>query len=158
MQNCDPEADAIIEDIREAFHDVSTGPLSLHQAAIIKYADERALSRARSLDSDIHWSQITETAVEKCSAALYGADSKSWRYLIPAFMIWTLDRFRTSDAFLIDQTIYTFDPSDNDSSLREWSLDRYRGLSSSQCKAVCRFLMYMAQNGDFVDDVVANRA
>ncbi|HJQ80662.1 MAG TPA: DUF6714 family protein, partial [Lacipirellulaceae bacterium] len=101
-------SDAIIREIHQAFHDVAPGPLSLHQAAIVKHADERELSRAKSLDSDLHWSQISEADLQQCSRALYGADAESWRYFIPAFMIWTLRHFRTSDAFLIDQTIYTF--------------------------------------------------
>ena len=139
MQKSDPEADDVIDEIRRAFHDVEPGPLSLHQAAVIKYADERQLAAARSLDSDVHWSQITDAYLEKRSATLYGADAESWRYFIPAFMIWTLRNFKTSNAFLIDQTIYTFDPSDKNSEHCEWALNRYSQLSRSQCRAVCRF-------------------
>jgi len=127
-------------------------------AAACYGADERQLELAKSLDSDVHLSQITDAHLEGCSKGLYGADAESWRYFVPAFMIWTLRHFKTNDAFLSDQTIYTFDPSDRDSSLKQWALERYRGLSPSQCKAVCRFLMYMAQNGNYADEVVANQA
>lgn len=153
----DSEAELIINEIRAAFHDVSRGPLSLHQAMIAKYASPEQLADASKLDLDRHWSQIPDRYLEVGGRALYGYDPLSWRYFIPAFMAWSLRNFRINASFVSDQTIYGFDlPQDNQ--LRRSAMERFAMLSPAQCKAVCRFLQYMALNGIYADDVAAKRA
>ena len=73
-------------------------------------------------------------------------------------MIWSLRFFRTNDSIVSDFTIYTFDLSEDNPVLNERSMERYRHLSAPQARCVCRFLRYMANNGDYADDRVAQDA
>lgn len=157
VDKSDPEAEASIDEIRAAFADVPRGPLSLHQAMSVKYVTEDELEEAARLDKDRHWSQIPDDDLETGGRALYGADRRSWHYLVPAFMVWSLRYFRVNSSFVSDQTIYTFDLS-KDEGLRQEALKRFAVLSAPQCQAVCRFLRYMARHGSHADDAVARRA
>jgi hypothetical protein len=152
------EAESIIHDICTAFSEVRRGPLSLHQAMIAKSVTADQLADAAALDKDQRWEEIPDADLETAGRAFYGADPISWRYFLPAFMRWSLRYFRVNQSFVCDQTIYTFDLSDDDDQLHRSELERFATLSPPQCKAVCRFLRYMARNGDHVDDLVAQHA
>src|SRR5450432_2467058 len=106
----DIEAQSIIDEIRNSFSDVKRGPLSPHQANNVKYATPQQLNEFGNLDVDDNWAEIPDQDIEANDRALYGADPESWRYFLPAWMIWSLRSFRTNDLFIADQIIYTFDP------------------------------------------------
>lgn len=155
----DEEARAIIAAIHAAFRGVSRGQITMHEAEVIdEYGSEDERIDARKLDTDQEWEEIPEEHVEECTTALCHVDPESWRYYIPRYMEWSLRHFRTNDSVVSDFTIYTFDPSSTDPVLTEYSMERYRLLSADQSRVLCRFLRYMAQNGDHADDVVANEA
>lgn len=151
------EAESIIRDIRTAFGDVRRGTLSLHEAMIANDVTANELADAADLDKDERWEEIPDGDLEAAGEAFYGADPISWRYFMPAFMVWPLRYFRINQSFVCDQSIYTLNLSDDDQ-LRRSQLERFATLSLPECKAVCRFLRYMARNGDHVDDLVARHA
>jgi hypothetical protein len=124
---------------------------------IARYATTNELAAAAQLDNDRRWQQFPGGDLEAAGQAFYESDPISWRYFIPAFMVWSLRYFRINDSFVVDQTIYTFDLS-ADHQLRGLALERFATLSAPQCKAVCHFLRYMARNGDYADAVVAQHA
>ena len=155
----DEETRAIIEDLHIAFRGVSRGQITLHEAAVIDdLGSDVERMRARDLDTDRDWVEVPDAHVEECAYALHHLDPESWRYYIPRFMEWSLRNFRTNESFLSDSIIYQFNPSSSDAALAKHAMDRYRCLTTEQSRAVSRFLRYMAQNGEQVDDVVANEA
>jgi hypothetical protein len=158
MHELDAEAASIIEEIRVAFHDVPKGPLSLRQAILNTWADENRVAEARCHDSYNHWADIADSDIERGGKALYGADPRSWRFFIPAFMVWSLRFYKVNDAFVSDQTIYSFDPSGAKPAISVSKLERFELLSFSQKRAVRRFLEYMAQNDMYADSTFAQKA
>jgi hypothetical protein len=156
----DEQAEALIEEIREAFKKTPRGPLSIHQAMHVKDPWQYDLEAEGRKDRDQTWEEIPGAVIESAGEAFYGADAESWRYFIPAFMVWTLKNFRTNDSFVCDQTIYTFDPYSvvRDEELHKRQLYRFSLLSKRQAGAVLQFLKYMAADSCYADDVVAREA
>jgi hypothetical protein len=151
--------ETVIEAIREAFADVQSGGITVHEAEVIdSYGSDEERKEARQLDTESSWDQVPDQDIEECTKALCYLDPEGWRYYIPAYMTWTLRHFRTSNSIVSDFTIYTFDPSGSHTGLREYKLARYQMLNDAQSRAVCRFLQYMATNDDLADVRVANLA
>jgi len=132
-----------------------TGGASVAELFIVEYL---LLDEFGTLDFDRNWAEITDGDIESNDRALYGADPESWRYFLPAWMIWSLQFFRTNDLFIVDQIIYTFDPHLDNPELRRSVIERHSLLSPQQSAVVYRFLDYMSRNGDHADAVVALRA
>jgi hypothetical protein len=145
------EADALLEIVRKAFENVPRGQLSMHQAHIVKWADDKRLAEAAKLDADQHWTEISDQTIEEARNALNGADPVSWRYFLPAYLSWTLRNFKTSGSFVCDQTIYAFQVYEIGQPLRRESVLRFDTLSLAQRRAVCVFLRYMAAHSDQCD-------
>lgn len=155
----DSEALVIIQDIHEAFRGVRRGRITLHEAEVIDdYGTDEQRREAQKLDTEESWDQIPDEHIEKCIWALAHLDPESWRHYIAPHMIWSLRYFRTSNSVVSDFTIYTFAPSADNPELHEYSMQRYQTLNEQQSRAVCRFLRYMAKNGDYADDRVAREA
>lgn len=145
MMSQSAEVVSLVASILDAFRDVPRG-LSIHQAAIAKWADSEALAQRSQLDHDHHWWDIPGGDIEAGGKALYVDDADSWRYFVPAFMTWTLKNFRDNDSFVCDQTIYTFLPTTYDHAYTR--AKRFENLTRFQCEVVCRFLRYMASEGE----------
>jgi hypothetical protein len=155
----DTEAEAIIRDIHHAFRGVSRGRITLHEAEVIdEYGSDEARAEACEIDIDERWEDVPDSHIEECTCALSHLDAASWRYYIAPYMIWAIRNFCTSDSIVSDYTIYTFCPSSKDPGLYEYSMERFRQLNDKQSAVVCRFLRYMAANGDHADDHVASEA
>jgi hypothetical protein len=153
------EADAIIEAIRRAFQGVPRGAVTLHEADVLDACGSEAERRkARRLDLDERWDQVPDDDIEEYPNILCFLDPEGWRYHIPAYMTWTLLHFRESESFTTDATIYTFDPYLGHRQLRAHSEARFRLLDEAQCRAVCRFLRYMAAQEDYADVSQARHA
>lgn len=141
--------EAIVEAIRSAFAGVPRGAITLHEAQVIDgYGDDDERARARRLDTETSWMQIPGAHIEQCPNALPYLDLVSWRYYIAAFMVWSLQNFRTNASIASDFTIYCF--------LSGWE-ERFRMLDSDQSHCVCRFLRYMAAS-DYADSDAARQA
>jgi hypothetical protein len=154
----DDEAAAIIAAIRAAFRGVARGAITLHEAEVIDdYGTDEERAAARELDTERGWEEIPDAYVEECPSALYHVDPESWRYYVPRYMEWSIRHFRSSDSFLVDSTIYGFNPS-TDATLLEHEMERYRTLTAEQAQAVCRFLRYMARHADHADADAADDA
>lgn len=138
-------AEAIIEEIRAAFAGVRRGEISLHEAEVIdEYGSDESREMARTQDVENCWEDVPDSHIEECTTALCHVDPESWRYYVPAYMCWALRHFETSSSIVVDFTIYTFKPSELDDSVLNYQMKRYELLNKAQCKAVCRFLQYMA--------------
>jgi hypothetical protein len=129
--------------------------LSMHQAHIVKWADDKRLAEAAKLDADQHWTEISDETIEAARNALYCDDPVSWRYFLPAYMSWTLRNFKTNPSFVCDQTIYAFSVYEVGEPLRGASVLRFDTLSLAQRRAICIFLRYMAAHPYHCDADVA---
>lgn len=150
----DEERVAIIEEITAAFHGVPRGEITLHEADVWdNYGSEEEAEQARSLDIDNCWEDIPEEWIEECSSALPFLDPQSWRYYIPAYMIWTLKNYENSDSIVSEWTVYTFcmlNRSKNEPDSKENDLERFQQLNQKQSAAVYLFLKYMGEH--YLDD------
>lgn len=151
-------AEAVIEAIRSSFAGVPRGAITIHEAEVIDdYGSAEERAKARRLDTEPSWDRVPESHIEECTTALCHLDPEGWRYYVPAYMIWSLRHFRVTDSIVSDFTIYTFDPTGN-AGLREYKLARYMLLDSTQSRAVCRFMRYMARNDNYADGRIAKVA
>jgi hypothetical protein len=139
------EADSLLQQVHLAFANVPRGPLSIRQAHIAKWADEKRLAQAGEQDHDRRWTEIADATIKEARNALYGADPISWRYFLPAYLSWTIRHFRASDSFLCDQTIYAFSVYKVGEPLRQESVLRFDTLNLPQKRCIRAFLRYMAR-------------
>jgi hypothetical protein len=155
----DVDLELLIRQIQIAFDEVRRGIITIHEAEVIdSYGSKEEMVAARKLDRERRWQDVPDGHIEECSNALCHVDPTSWRYYIAAYMVWALRNFRTSDSIVSDHTIYAFNPYCDDPALNAHSMARFQELNKEQSAAVCRFLRYMAANGDHADDSVAHRA
>lgn len=155
----DPDAEAIVAEIRTAFCDVQRGETTLHETDVIDdWGTEEQCAAARKHDTESHWNQVPDEDIDAYPNTLCFLDPVSWRYYIPAFMIWTLRNCLSSNSLTSDFTISTFDLSDEHASLSELEMERFGMLTDQQSRAVCKFLRYMAGDENRGDCLVANEA
>lgn len=153
------EVNAIVEAIVEAFAGVRRGAITLHEALVIDgYGSEAQRRQARQQDTERSWVDVPATHLERGGNAIAHFDPVSWRYYLPAFMVWVLANFRTSSSIAIDFSIYTLDPGQEDSGLRQYHEQRFRLLDEAQSAAVAKFLRHMARDESPVDVDAARRA
>jgi len=85
----------VIDAIRIAFAGV-TKCVSLRQADVWDhYGTEEDFKQAGKLDCDTDWQEVPDERLEVHGASISFLTPHSFRYYIPAFMIWTLKHFRT---------------------------------------------------------------
>ena len=149
----------IIRSIQKAFAQVARGSITLHQAEVIDSdGSELDQQNARLLDQETSWDQVPDSSLEECTSALCHLDPESWRYYLPAYLVWSIRNYQHSDAIMIDFTIYSLKPSEENDLLTEYDMTRYRLLDHDQSTAVFHFLDFMAQQDEFVDAAAADEA
>jgi len=106
------DADRLIAQIEEAFAGVALEDgLSLNEC---EYADsggtaKEYLERAKR-DERQDWRKVAADDLERHHVTFSFADVKGYRFYLPAYMIWTLKNYRTTDSVSADFTIYACDP------------------------------------------------
>lgn len=144
----DPRAEAAAQGISDAFAGVRRGRITLHQAQAMDCYGSRWERRcARKQDADRRWEDIPATYIEDCPNALPYLDAASWRYYVPAYMLWVLRQPVGSDSLIIDFTISSLNNS-IERELEAHASNRIEMLSDAQSAAVCRFLRYMVARAD----------
>jgi len=158
--------DEIIECIQEAFKDVSREDgVSLHEGLVMDaYGSDEERLEARRMDTEGHWSQISDQELIKYQNALRYFDRKSFKYYVPAYMIFSLNHSQTSPAGSNDNVIYdlTLDSrpeADSDldkgifanlnidyDELRHNNRDRFNGFNHAQSVAIAKYLQYCSKN------------
>jgi hypothetical protein len=135
----------VIADIRNAFKGVhrNTGH-TIEEAELMDGGKETAgqLAEARARAKDREWSEVPPHVIETHFTGLSFLDADGLRYYLPAFMIWSLQNL-LSDSPTVDFTIYKL-------------LYDYREVfTQEQCRAICRFLRFMADHSDGQADETA---
>lgn len=144
----DPGPEAVAKGISDAFAGVRRGRITLHQAQAMDSCGSRWECRsARKQDADRRWEEIPTTYIEDCPNALPYLDAASWRYYVPAYMLWALRQPVGSDSIIIDFTISSLN-NRIERELEARASNRIEMLSDAQSAAVCRFLRYIIARAD----------
>ncbi len=108
------------------------------------YLKEEDRLEARAKDTEVDWSEVPDWKVERFPSVLSFFDLKGWRFYIPAYMIWTLRNWRTTNLIIADFVVWSFDPT-----MPEISLPRYESLSTAQAHAAYCFVKFFCDySGD----------
>lgn len=147
----------LIKQITKAFEGVTRdGGVSLHEAREIdNYEGAEGRAEARKKDTDCRWQDVPEEWIEHFYDVFPFFDAKGFRYYIPAYMVWTLKNYKSSQSNSVDFTIYALGVYER----VDDPYYRFRLLNAEQSKAVCNFLKFMATYGAYwVDAGAARRA
>lgn len=127
---------ALIEQITAAFDGVTREDgITLHEArALDDYADTK---KAREIDYDRRWQDVPDEWLEKFDDVFPFFDPKGFRYYIPAYMIWCLKNYNTSNSNSLHSTIYALHYA------KRYYRSHFRLLNEAQLQAVSKFLRFM---------------
>ena len=135
----------LIREIQEAFAGVSrAGGVTIHEAEIIDYygsSEERA--RARTLDTDARWEDVPAEVIEELCVFPF-LDPIGLRYYLPAYMIWSLRNYSTSESLSVDAAL-------NELCIYGEKIDgrqaeRFSVFNQRQCQSIAHYLEYMAEH------------
>ena len=149
----------IIAEINAAFDKVPRGQITLHEADVIDdCGSDKDRRKARRLDIESRWQDVPASVIEAHYSVLSFLCPESFRYYIPAYMVWSLRYYKMSQSISSDFTIYALTPNTN-KPLDKFSLQRFSLFSPPQARAVQRFLQFMVDHGDgHADDSQAQLA
>lgn len=138
---------ALIQTITDAFSNVlREDGVSLHQARVIDdYGSPEEEAQARLLDTDTHWWEVPDEWIAEFYEILNFVDPKGFRYYLPAYMIWVLKHYDTTESNTVDSTIYSFFTY---KSSKDWKQQYFDLLDEAQSKAACQFLRHVVWLGD----------
>ncbi|MEM8779523.1 MAG: DUF6714 family protein [Cyanobacteria bacterium P01_G01_bin.49] len=131
----------LISDIEAAFKGVSLdGGIGIYEAEVIDdYGDEEERNKAKIKDSTswVKWEEIPKEILKRYYTTFCFVDSKGFKFLIPAYMRFTLKYCEIDDSASIDATIYALQPSN-------YNFDGFAQLlNKKQKKVISRFLEYL---------------
>jgi hypothetical protein len=158
-QSIDETIETLTGEIAAAFADVTREDgVTLHEADVLDgYGSDEQRAAARRLDTDRHWSEVEQTAIERHPSAANFLDAKGFRYYLPAYMSWALRNYDTTDSAAIGSLLSTLST--------RWEKDSRPGvapipdpercplLTDAQAQTVCRFLRFFAAYSDSGLDV-----
>ena len=150
--------DKLVREIRTAFRNVRIGEgIGIYEAeALDDYAveDQRLAARFKDRVAWESWGEIPAEVVSKCYSVLCFVDPEGMRFLLPAFMVFTVENYDKSNSSSIDSVIYALD-------LTKEAFAAFDAvLSAEQKEAVAKFLRFMVVEAgeNWVDAVAASRA
>lgn len=133
----------LLDLIRDAFGDVALGDgISLHEArAIDNYCTLEKRREARAKDTEESWQQIPDAVIEEHYDIFPFLDAKGFRYLLPAYMCWTVRYLKKSQSCTSEFIVYALMP-------RCWLAEEgeknvlFEQLTDKQRRAVAQFLIW----------------
>lgn len=126
---------------------------------IQKIGIRNPVSLARLKDTDTRWQDVPDEWIEYFSDVLSFFDTEGFRYYIPAYMIWSLKNYKTSESNSINTTIYGLLIYKYDQFPDYDPYHRFRLLNREQSKTISNFLNFMATYcEDWADAKAAKRA
>ena len=132
------QADILIERIQDAFKDVALEDgITIHEADLEGvYRDDSVRVAARAKDPETSWQEVPDSKIYY-HTSLNFFDIKGWRFYLPAYMIWSLKNWRTTDSLSSDSTIWAL----KDRGFGSKS-ERFSALNEEQSKVVLAFLQH----------------
>ena len=122
------------------------------------YGQETALTRRLHDLTYEQWSQIPDWAIAQAPSALSFLSPEAYRFHLPAYMVWTLENYDTSNSLSADMTIYSLLVADHYDDVRALKLARFELFDHAQRNAVVTFLRFAASHGEYLDAQAAQRA
>lgn len=105
-----PTSAEVLKLIEHAFSKVLLGEgIGIFEAeAIDNYASEQQTKKARAKDREFwrHWSEVPQEVISQASFALCFADPEGMRYLLPAYMAFSIKNYEESASASVDSPIY----------------------------------------------------
>ncbi|MBI3416560.1 MAG: hypothetical protein HY043_14790 [Verrucomicrobia bacterium] len=135
------QASAVIEMVCAAFSDVPRPKYTLAESAV---ADEWGDESVRFQEHDSSWEEIPDDQIARNTAAFCFLPPGSWRYYIPAYVVWSLRHVRDYKTETPAHLIYTLTKNDNASMFRD-------SLTSQQRQAIFAFLSFW--RGEYFDEL-----
>ena len=137
------QTDGAIKQIVNAFAAVSLGDgISLREADVIDaYGTADEQTAAHEQDELHDWQRIPDDDLENRSSALCFMDDEGLRFHLPAYMRFTLRRYRESESMSADSTLYRLCDPDCIKQLMGF-------LTRSQIEAIKTFLSTCLEIGD----------
>ncbi|MGB1242709.1 MAG: DUF6714 family protein [Chitinophagales bacterium] len=130
----------LIQSIKEAFADVPKGEMNLIDA-LKKNKNSASKKLQREVDIATHWQAIEEKILIAGIDSINYLDAPSWKYYLPAYLIWAIENQHNSNAYLLDFII---------DALAEYkvkeSLEKYESLTEKQGEMVYYFLWLMVNS------------
>lgn len=136
--------------IKDSFPVVPFPSVSIHQAQLADQSLSRKLNdkewnEAGLVDEGVHWDQIPEATLTECQAALSHFDEESFRYYLPAFLLYAVRHINadilTEAGELVGSIVFSVTHRSN------YNLARYKRLTDTQIDAVIAFLHFVADAG-----------
>jgi hypothetical protein len=129
--------------------------ITLHEARIIDACgSDRQQRKARAKDIDTRWQDVPDEEIENHGEALCYLDIKGFRYYLPAYMRWSIKHYRTSASLSKDAPIYALTPW-AEGKVRAWQEERWSVFSLEQCRAILKYLRFMAEESEGYADADA---
>lgn len=136
--------DRLIEAISLAFCDVQLEDgITLHEAIVLDdYGTLEEQKRARLLDTEQHWSEVSERKILDCPSALSFLDQKGFLFYLPAFMTLALRNFVADPQGIRSSCEYhlTHDYPHGLQRSQPAEMAQKRGFSLAQVAVVAQFL------------------
>ncbi len=148
----------LIKDIEAAFENVllENGIGVYESVAMEDYTDQEEIERERARDrqSWLNWQDIPDEILSKYYSVLCFVDPQGMKYLLPAFMRFTVKNFDMSNSLSLDSAIYILD---NGLKIVGGDADF---LTKPQKSAIAKFLKFMlVEAGDkYIHAGIASRA
>jgi hypothetical protein len=149
---------SLIKEIEIAFQDVKLdNGIGIFEAeALDDYANDNEIKKQRAKDREFwsRWQDIPDEVISKYYSVLCFVDPEGLKYLLPAYMRFTLNQYDIDASASIDSTIFALDRG------LESFKDRPEILSQEQKAIIAKFLKYMVlvAGDNFIDAIVASRA
>lgn len=140
------EIDRLVALIRKAFDGTQLDDgTTIHESDLEGcYLREQDRLDARAKDTETDWGTVPDWKIEGFPSVLSFFDVNGWRFYIPAYMIWALRNWRTTNLTMADSVIWTLDPT-----MPDFDLPRYTSLSAPQSHAIYRFIKFFCDySGD----------
>jgi len=135
----------VIKTITTAFASVSRGIYTLRQARVIDdYGTPKQMREAGRLDTDTHWTEVSDEDIKHHTDIHTFLDDASFRYYIPAYMVWSIKNYNGDNTISCESTIRALilDPWGNEESRRA-DIAKFQMFDQAQSAAVLAFLRFM---------------
>ncbi|MFK7906717.1 MAG: DUF6714 family protein [Chitinophagales bacterium] len=130
----------LIQSIKEAFADVQKGKMNLIDA-LKQNKNSASKHLQEEVDIAAHWQDIEEKILIAGIDSINYLDAASWKYYLPAYLIWAIENQHSPNAYLLDFIV---------DSLAEYevkdSLEKYESLAEKQGEMVYHSLWLMVNS------------
>ena len=146
--------------IEHAFSGLVRGTLmTIHDAELADGYGMRTARTARIRHANYQTLSEIDTRMLAEYAVLPFFDAPSFHFHLPAYMMWSLDHYRTSGSISVNSTIYALAPCGPTGALYASYMARFAHFDNDQCGSVAGFLRYLVEFSDgYTDTIVARQA